>query len=159
MSPSDAMRLYLVECELHASVLAEGLADTQLWMPLSANQAIDKVMLRVLDQIAYRFAKLQDSLGEKVLPLILELAQEQVPSHATFVEKLNRLERIGAIDAAAHWQKFRIVRNALAHEYPEATELRISSINHFVQGAEDLYVFFNGIKKYIAAHFPHNEYE
>lgn len=82
--PEQSMRIHLAECALHAAVLSEGIADAKVWMPLTRNIEIDKAMLRVLDQIAYRFAKLQDSLGEKVLPLILELAQEQLSSHATF---------------------------------------------------------------------------
>ncbi len=88
------------------------------------------------------------------MPLILELAQEPVPSNATFAEKLNRLERIGAIPSAGEWKKFRIVRNALAHEYPEDAVLRVSAINRFVHGAEDLNAFYGLIKKYIEAHFP-----
>lgn len=39
-------------------------------------------------------------MGEKVMPLILELAQETVPANAAFTEKLNRVERIGAIPTA-----------------------------------------------------------
>ena len=154
MTPEQSMRIYLVECDLHEAALSEGIADANVWIPLTSSREIDKAMLRVLDQIAYRFAKLQDSLGEKVMPLILELAQEQVPGNATFVEKLNRLERIGAIHSAAEWKKFRIVRNSFAHEYPEDAELRVSAINHFVQGAEDLNVFYKQIKEYVEAHFP-----
>jgi hypothetical protein len=154
MTPEQSVRIYLAECALHAAVLSEGIADASVWIPLTSNIEIDKGMLRVLDQIAYRFAKLQDSLGEKVMPLILELAQEPVPSNATFAEKLNRLERIGAIPSADEWKKFRIVRNALAHEYPEDAVLRVSAINRFVHGAEDLNAFYVLIKKYIEVHFP-----
>jgi hypothetical protein len=37
-------------------------------------------LLRILDQIAYRFIKLQNSIGENVLSLILELSQKPVSS-------------------------------------------------------------------------------
>lgn len=138
MTPEQSMRIYLAECLLHAEVLDEGLVDAKAWTPLSSGILIEKEMLRILDQIAYRFAKLQDSMGEKVMPLILELAQETVPANATFVEKLNRLERIGAIPSADEWKKFRVVRNALAHEYPEDPELRVSATNRFLEGAAAL---------------------
>jgi len=154
MTPVQAMRIYLAECALHAAVLDECIADARVWIPLSTDIQLDKEMLRVLDQLAYRFAKLQDSLGEKVLPLILELAEELVPGNATFVEKLNRLERIGAIPSAEEWKKFRIVRNALAHEYPEDPELRASAINRFVAGAEALNVLYELVRQYIERHFP-----
>lgn len=45
---------------------------------------------RLLDQIAYRFGKLQGSLGEKVLPGLLLVAQEPVAPEATFVSVRER---------------------------------------------------------------------
>lgn len=153
MTPEQSMRMYLVECSLHAKILDEGLADTAAWAPLSSDIPIEKEMLRALDQIAYRFAKLQDTMGEKVMPLILELAQEPVPANATFAEKLNRLERIGAIPSADEWKKFRVVRNALAHDYPDDPELRTSAINHFLEGALNLSSFYCFVREYVAVHF------
>ena len=130
----EGVRIYLSECALHITVLDEGLAEARVWMPLSADTSIGKEMLRVFDQIAYRFAKLQDSMGEKMLPLILELAQETVAANATFTEKLNRLERIETIPSADEWKRFRAIRNALAHEYLDDPELRASAINRFLGG-------------------------
>ena len=106
MTPEQSMLIYLAECEIHAEVLNQGLVDIQKHLPLSARAEIDKDTLRILDQIAYRFAKLQDSMGEKVLPLILVLAQEPIAANSTFVEKLNRLERIGAIPSTEEWKNF-----------------------------------------------------
>jgi hypothetical protein len=154
MTPEQSMRIYLAECSLHAEVLDDGLRDARAWIPLSPGMPIEKEMLRILDQIAYRFAKLQDSMGEKTLPMILELAQETVPVNATFAEKLNRLERIGAIPSAEEWKKFRVVRNALAHDYPDDPELRASAINHFMEGAITLSALYWFVKEYIATHFP-----
>jgi len=154
MTSEQLMRMYLAECTLHVTVLGEGLAEAGEWIPLSADTPIGKEMLRVLDQIAYRFGKLQDSMGGKVMPLILDMAQEIVPVNATFTEKLNSLERIGAIPVAEEWKKFRIIRNALAHEYPDDPELRTSAINRFLDGAADLSVFYMFVRSYIAEHFP-----
>ena len=77
-----------------------------------------------------------------------------MPANATFAEKLNSLERIGAIPSAEDWRKFRVVRNALAHEYPEDPELRASAINRFLEGAADLSLLYRFVKEYIATHFP-----
>ena len=154
MTPEQSMRIYLAECEIHAEVLKQGLIDLQKYLPLSIKVEIEKDTLRILDQIAYRFAKLQDSMGEKVLPLILVLAQEPIAVNATFVEKLNRLERIGAIPSADEWKKLRIARNAIAHEYPDDPELRISAINRFMEGALQMSVLYQIVYKYIDAHFP-----
>jgi len=92
MTPEQSMRTYLAECALHATVLDQGLLDAKVWMPISHSITIEKELLRILDQIAYRFSKLQDSMGEKVLPLVLQLAQETLPENATFAEKLSLSE-------------------------------------------------------------------
>ena len=147
------MRGYLAECALHARVLGEGLSDIRQLAPISVNRVIDKEILRILDQIAYRFTKLQDSMGEKLMPLILVLAQEPIPDNVTFAEKLNRLERIGAIPSAEEWKRFRVVRNALAHDYPDDPELRTSAINRFIDGAEHIGMLYQHVEKYIKQHF------
>jgi len=77
MTPEQSMRIYLAERSLHAEILDEGLVDAKTWAPLPPGALIEKQMLRILDQIAYRFAKLQDSMGERILPMILELVQER----------------------------------------------------------------------------------
>ena len=87
---------------------------------------------RLLDQIADRFGKLQDSLGEKVLPGLLLAAQEPVAPEATFIEKLQRLERLGAVPSAADWKLLRALRNALAHDYPDAPALQAAWLNRLV---------------------------
>lgn len=157
MNPEQSMHIYLAECEIHAEVLNQGLMDIQKYLPLSAKAKIDKDTLRILDQIAYCFAKLQDSMGEKVLPLILLLAQEPIAENATFVEKLNRLERIGAIPSAEEWKKLRVARNAIAHEYPDDPELRASAVNLFLVGASQMRTLYQTVHKYINVHFSYSK--
>ncbi len=121
----------LAECGLHAQVLAQALDEAQPLLPFNANtvSAINPLQRRLLDQIAHRFAKLQDSLGEKVLPGLLLAAQEPVAPEATFIEKLQRLERLGAVPSAADLKLLRELRNALARDYPDAPELQAAWLN------------------------------
>jgi len=155
MKPIDLMVVYLNECQLHAEVLAEAWTEAQAWTPFQADtvQQFSKAQLRVLDQMAYRFTKLQDSMGQKVLPAILELAQEPIAPDATFVEKLNWLERMGALPSAEDWKKLRIARNAIAHEYPDDHALRASALNHFVHGAKQLLELHEFVRGYVEGHF------
>lgn len=53
--------------------IAEAMAEARKWLPFNADsvQHITKEQLRVLDQVAYRFTKLQDTMGQKVLPAVL----------------------------------------------------------------------------------------
>lgn len=150
------MRIYLGECKLHSLVLVDALTETRNWLPFNANtvQHLTKEQLRTLDQLAYRFTKLQDTLGQKVLPTIFELAQEPIAPDATFVEKLNWLERMGALPSAEEWKQLRVARNAIAHEYPDDYELRASAINRFFDGAIQLLKLYEYVSVYLHAHFP-----
>lgn len=156
MTPERLMHIYLGECGLHAGVLAEALAEARKWLPFSADtvQRITKEQLRILDQIAYRFTKLQDTMGQKVLPTILELAQEPIAPDATFAEKLNWLERMRALPSVEEWKKLRVARNAIAHEYPDDYELRASAINRSLDGARQLNALYEFVNKYLLEHFP-----
>lgn len=156
MTPERLMRIYLDECNLHVSVLAEALAEARGWLPFSANtvQNITMEQLRVLDQMAYRFTKLQDTMGQKVLPAILDLAHEPIAPDATFAEKLNWLERMGALPSAEEWKKLRVARNAIAHEYPDDNEMRASAINRFFDGAMQLNALYEFVSVYLLEHFP-----
>ncbi|QXP83606.1 hypothetical protein [Methylococcus sp. Mc7] len=101
--------------------------EARHWLPFAPDSIdhVGKEQTRVLDQVAYRFAELQDTMGQKVLPAVLELAQEPISADATFAVKLNWLERIGALPSADEWKKLRAARNAIAHEYPDDPELRV----------------------------------
>ena len=156
MTPERLMHIYLGECSLHVGVLAEALAETQKWLPFSVDtvQHISKEQLRILDQIAYRFTKLQVTMGQKVLPTILDLAQEPIAPDATFAEKLNWLERMGALPSAEEWKKLRVARNAIAHEYSDDHELRASAINRSLNGAMQLNALYKFVSRYLLEHFP-----
>ena len=156
MTPEQLMHIYLNECRLHAEVLAEALKEADAWLPLNAEtmERLTREQLRILDQLAYRFTKLQDTMGQKVLPTILELAQEPIASDATFAEKLNWLERMGALPSADEWKKLRVARNAIAHEYPDDLDLRVSAINRFFNGVKQLNELHKYVSKYVLEHFP-----
>jgi dihydroorotase-like cyclic amidohydrolase len=157
MTPEQLMQIYLGECMVHSAILEENLAEirNELTVNASTLQNLSKTQIRLLDQLAYRFTKLQDTLGQKVLPLILELAQEPILTDATFSEKLNYLERMGALPSAEEWKKLRIARNAVAHEYPDDPEFRVSAFQHFFEGVAQLNVLFLSVSRYVTIHFPH----
>lgn len=134
------------ECELHAKILAEDLdehGDSEY--SAASIEALSKARLRLLDQMAYRFTKLQATLGEQVLPMLLDLAEEPLAPDAPFAQKLQRLERIGIIPSAEQWRELRIARNTIAHEYPDAPELKAAALNQFVRSAADLLQFWEHV--------------
>ncbi len=153
-SPRAKFDAALAECGLHAAVLAD--AASRLPAVFSADQvgAIDVEQRRLLDQAAYRFMKLQDSLGEKVLPGILELTLDPLPPEASFAEKLQRLERLGALRSAGHWRLLREVRNSLAHEYPENPALQAAALTRLMRGVSELMDLWADARRFAVERLP-----
>ena len=139
MSAMEKFRAALEECRLHAEVLREARADlgAARFSPEEMT-ALPKERRRLLDQLAYRFVKLQDSMGMKLLPGLLVLAEEPLPESTPFGEKLQRLERLGALESADRWRQLRELRNQLSHEYEDVPELKAEGVNRFVGGVDEL---------------------
>lgn len=141
------------ECRLHADTLAQARQGLPASFGAADVGAIDSAVRRLLDQSAYRFMKLQDSLGEKVLPGILRLSLEPLPPEAPFAEKLQRLERLGVVASVDAWRMLREVRNSLAHEYPENPALQAAALTRLIQGVDELLSLWDGVERYCAQHF------
>nr|VFK27791.1 MAG: hypothetical protein BECKMB1821G_GA0114241_103020 [Candidatus Kentron sp. MB]VFK30217.1 MAG: hypothetical protein BECKMB1821I_GA0114274_101422 [Candidatus Kentron sp. MB]VFK75140.1 MAG: hypothetical protein BECKMB1821H_GA0114242_101622 [Candidatus Kentron sp. MB] len=139
MSAQEKLAAGIRECRLHADVLQE--ARTELGEFRFTINSVDEMTTdkrRLLDQMAYRFSKLQDSMGMKILPGLLELTEEPFPENATFAEKLQRLERLGAIADVNQWRMLRELRNQLSHEYENAPSLKAAVLNRFLDGVHEL---------------------
>ena len=78
-----------------------------------------------LDAFVSRFCRLQDTLGDKLLPVYLSL---QLEPTGTVLDNLNRAEKLGLISSVADWIEARSLRNSLVHEYTEDVELLRQSI-------------------------------
>lgn len=145
-STRSKLEAALGECELHAEILGEALDEHgETSYSAATIEALTKPWLRLLDQMAYRFTKLQATLGEQVLPMLLDLAEEPLAPDAPFAQKLQRLERIDIIPSAEQWRELRIARNTIAHEYPDAPELKAAALNQFVRSAAELLQFWKHV--------------
>ena len=115
------------ECDRHRAALAAALAEWHAGpAPDSDQLEADAGLRRLTDQILYRFTKLQDSMGERLIPATLGWLQE--PHEAwPMRDRLDRLEKLGYLDVDA-WLQWRDVRNRLAHEYPGAAEMRHAAV-------------------------------
>jgi hypothetical protein len=81
-----------------------------------------------------RYSKLQDLMGTKLLPAVLELTYEEGELRS-FIDKLNRLEKIGAISSASEWLELREMREQLAQDYPDDHEIQSSLLNKAYKNA------------------------
>ncbi|WP_111640074.1 hypothetical protein [Marinomonas shanghaiensis] len=117
-------------CKTHAERLRwsmQHLADKQPYTAESLSE-LTEIELAVFDQFIVRFSKLQDVMGAKLLPAVIELTHEE-GELTTFIDKLNRLEKIGALDSVEQWLRLREMRNQFAHEYPDDPEIQSALLN------------------------------
>lgn len=63
-----------------------------------------------------RFGRLQDTVGDKLLPQLLAALGEKI---ASVMDNLDRAERLGLIKSADEWMTMRNLRNQMIHEYVE----------------------------------------
>ncbi len=79
-----------------------------------------------IDAFVSRFGRLQDTLGDKVLPSLLKLLGERP---GAFVDNLDRAERLGWIDSVDEWMSMRQLRNQMVHEYIEDLQILTDALN------------------------------
>lgn len=78
-----------------------------------------------LDAFVSRFCRLQDTLGDKLLPAYL---QAQLEPTGTALDNLNRAEKLGLVPSVESWIEARNLRNNLIHEYTEDINILRQSI-------------------------------
>lgn len=114
---AERIRALMETCSREAHYLQR--CDTRLFAAPFSPQVIgalsenDDLAERV-DAFVARFGRLQDTVGDKLLPAFLTLMQE---FPATMLENLDRAERLGLIESADGWAAIRKLRNRMIHEY------------------------------------------
>jgi hypothetical protein len=100
---------------------AEHLTQTNLRLFATPFDAVRAAALKTnldeserADAFAARFGRLQDTLGDKLLPeLLRELAEPVGPA----IDNLDRAEKLELLTSADDWLAARKLRNRMVHEY------------------------------------------
>ena len=117
--PAFARALEIAEREAHALEASwRGLKQTEIGVDQLDQLAPDASLAIGIEAFAARFGRLQDHLGEKLIPRLLLLLGE-VPG--PLLDNLNRAERLGILENALDWLAWRKLRNRLVHEYFQET--------------------------------------
>jgi hypothetical protein len=95
----------------------------------------DEDLAERVEAFVSRFGRLQDTLGDKLLPNLLVFVGERP---ATVIDNLDRAERLGWIKSCDDWLETRKLRNQMVHEYIEAPEILVDAINYGHDRVEDL---------------------
>jgi hypothetical protein len=112
----DKLEPALQECQLHQQRLHAAWQELMQSQCLQAD-SLTESQVRVADQMVYRFGRLQDAMGTRLLPALLQIMQEW-QDEQPWIDKLNRAEKLGLLPSAEAWMLLRELRNQTAHEYP-----------------------------------------
>jgi len=143
----------LYECDQHVQKINTAKKHLHDIFPLTKDKysVLKPVESSFIDQLVFRFSKLQDTLGEKVFPSILILSAEDV-KRKTFIDILNRLEELELLDKN-QWLILRETRNEIAHEYSENQDEVISSLNDVFLKSDDTIQIYENIKLFCKEKF------
>ena len=105
---------------------------------------IDSIQdLAFSDQITYRFAKLQDTIGAKLFKGLLLYQGENIDK--PFLDILNQLEKIDIVNVD-EWFELRDLRNEIAHDYENNDYLVIEILNNIFELKNELEKILNSVK-------------
>jgi len=138
------------ECDKHIERLNNASEKMSEFMPLNkskyTNLSDDKVAN--IDQFLFRFAKLQDVVGQKLFKTVLLFLKEDIEGKP-FIDILNLMEKLYLLEDANIWKQLRDDRNELAHNYEDEPEQMSETINRLYDKRSVLIHIYKHIKNYV----------
>lgn len=98
-----------------------------------------------LESFGAKFARMQDTVIDKLLPQLLKVAGE-TPMAA--IDNLNRAERLGFITSSDTWLDMRRLRNRLVHEYIESLEDMLPALKRAYAFTDELHNSYEAMSEY-----------
>jgi len=150
----ERLKTSLQKCRIHLQRLQYAVSQTEKFFPIEREiyQNFQDAQIGNIDQLVFRFTKLQDEMGTNTFRYVLVYLQEDILDKP-FRDILNRLERLKIIDSSDTWLALRELRNDLAHEYPMMLDETIDKLNHlFTQlpVLENIFITIERLVKQIA---------
>jgi len=134
----DKLRQHYEALKAYKQLIDKLSAQVDIYQPENFNklEIQDKA---VFDAYLKRFASIQDFLGAKIFPMILELSGI---SYGKMTEVLYAVEREEIIDSLEHWIELREVRNDLEHDYPDNLSAALKDLKYCVDNFETLESYY-----------------
>ena len=156
MNMPDALRerlaflLETVELEaVHLQATDKRLFAQAFTAERAATLRSDALLAERLDAFAARFARLQDTAGDKLLPTLLARLGEPLGS---VLDNLDRAARLGLLDQPSEtWLAARALRNRMVHEYIRSPVLLSQAVNEAHDNVPMLVQFVQACRAYAAA--------
>lgn len=126
----DKLNQALQLCMIHSERMSFAWEKIKMNFPLDREKylRLQPEELSFFDQLIFRFSKMQDSMGGRLFPAMLENLGEEINS-LPFIDRLAKLEQLNIIPSANDWMLLRETRNMITHEYPFITDEVIDGLN------------------------------
>ena len=152
---SNQLRLQKIinECDKHILRMNSAYKKIVASLPLDAESytKLNEDEVEHIDQYLFRFAKLQDAIGKRFFKVIFVSLEEDIED-ISFIDLLNRLEKLNILDSTEQWLELRKIRNVLSHTYedePEEMSIAINDIFDKKEAIEKIYkqlIAYNNLK-------------
>ena len=108
-----------------------------------------------LDAFVSRFGRMQDTVGDKLIPALLRSIAEKTGSA---LDNLNRAEKFGLLPSVEEWLDARNLRNKLVREYMSDPEEFAAALNKAHLTVPLLVSTYNAINHYARARISNAEW-
>lgn len=108
-----------------------------------------------LDAFVSRFGRMQDTVGDKLIPTLLRSMAEKTGSA---LDNLNRAEKLGLLPSVEDWLSVRNLRNKLVHEYMSDPEEFAAALNKAHWTVSLLVSAYNDINRYARSRISATEW-
>lgn len=130
VEPKIALRLQFLtrvvrkECQ-HLVTTDQRLFAGVFTLKQAAQLETDPDLAERVEAFVGRFGRLQDTVGDKLLPILLTALGEKT---SAAIDNLDRAERLGLLKSADEWMVMRNLRNQMIHEYVEDPAILINAL-------------------------------
>ncbi len=151
----DQLQEAIQLCTVHCERMSFAHGKLKHYFPLSKEAYLNMLPedMSFFDQLIFRFSKLQDSMGKKLFPALLESLEEDIQG-LPFIDILTKLEELQFLEDKNVWLQLRETRNTVTHEYPFITDEMISGLNLLSKHSQVLSEVWERMKKQIWERIP-----
>ena len=141
------IKLIFEEIEKHKSRMEYSKKKIESW-ELSEELLENPEIIETIDSFIFRFSKMQDTMGQKLFPLVLEIMGEE-SRNKPFIDILNKLEQLEVIPCAEEWKRLREIRNTPTHTYPWERKTLLEGIRKALKASDYMVEVFERVKERI----------
>jgi hypothetical protein len=145
ITTQEHLAFHIKTSNTHARRLQGALKNVKKLMPITADTLanLSDNKMGQIDMLSGRFSKLQDLIGAKIFPIILEIHEVE---EFSFKSRLTILNQKGFLDDITLWLHLRDLRNDLTHDYPDDDEETAKCIAKLLVDAQALLTFWEQLK-------------